>query len=237
MDEEIDLLVNHFRQLWKNGRSAHLDLDCHAGQAWMGLRVRLGQAHGQQDHHPGVRTRNSPSRQRRRMRRAAARQQAAENAAATALEAEKVTRESVHKHESDVTEEVTKTKTEDIDTFEHGNPQFVKDEIDITEISVDIEKECAVDELIKIEGEFKNPKFKPWTKINPVEEVNQMWDIIKNESNKKGIEEIGEASATLEHCFGFWGTWKVKKPGLILNHLKNSKNWPKGIKITKVTQA
>ena len=97
MDEEIDLLVNHFRQLWKNGRSAYLDLDCHAGQAWMGLRVRLGQAHGQQDHHLGVRTRNGPSRQQRRMRRAAARQQAAENAAATALEAEKVTRESVLK--------------------------------------------------------------------------------------------------------------------------------------------
>ena len=64
-----------------------------------------------------------------------------------------------------------------------------------------------------------------------------MWDIIKNESNKKGIEEIGEASATFEHCFEFWGTWKVKKPGLKLNYMKNLNYWPKGIKITKVTQA
>ena len=39
-----------------------------------------------------------------------------------------------------------------------------------------------------------------------------MWDINKYESEKIGIEEIGEASATFEHCFEFWGTWKVKKP-------------------------
>ena len=70
MDADIDLLVKNFKQLLKNGRSAHLDADCHAGQAWIGLHVRLGHV---RDHEHGLRTRNGPSRQRRRMRRAAAR--------------------------------------------------------------------------------------------------------------------------------------------------------------------
>ena len=31
-----------FHQLWKAGDTAHLDLDTHAGQAWIGLRTPLG---------------------------------------------------------------------------------------------------------------------------------------------------------------------------------------------------
>ena len=75
---DIDNLVKNFKQLWKSGRSAHLDLESHAGETWMGLRVRLG--HVDQHHHelqPQRQTRNGPSRQRRRMRRAAARENAA----------------------------------------------------------------------------------------------------------------------------------------------------------------
>jgi hypothetical protein len=81
MDAEIDILVNNFKQLWQSGRSAHLDIDTHAGQAWIGLRVRLGHQagpHHQQQVHSKTGARNSPSRQRRRIRRAAAREKAAE---------------------------------------------------------------------------------------------------------------------------------------------------------------
>ena len=46
---------------------------------------------------------------------------------------------------------------------------------------------CAIDDLVQIEGEFKNPKLKPWTHINPEEEVKIMWDVIKNERDMKGI--------------------------------------------------
>ena len=118
-----------------------------------------------------------------------------------------------------------------------GNPKFIKDEIKLTEMSIDIEKECAEDDRIKIEGKFKNPKFRPWTKVNPEEEVKIMWEAIKNDSKLKGIEEIGEASATFEHCFEFWGTWRVMKPGLTLKYLENSENWTQGINITKVEHA
>ena len=81
MDAEIDNLVKNFKRLWQSGISAHLDLDTHAGQAWMGLRVRLGHATGPHHQHQGHQkggTRNSPSRQRRRERRAAAREKVAE---------------------------------------------------------------------------------------------------------------------------------------------------------------
>ena len=40
--KEIDSFIQKFHQLWSAGVSAHLDLDTHAGEAWVGLRVQLG---------------------------------------------------------------------------------------------------------------------------------------------------------------------------------------------------
>ena len=48
---EIDLLdsfILKFQQIWKSVQSAHLDIVTCAGQAWVGLRVHLGQVHGDQ---------------------------------------------------------------------------------------------------------------------------------------------------------------------------------------------
>ena len=79
---ELDTSVKKFHQLWKTGQNAHLDLESHAGVAWVGLRVQLGHAPGPQHHqvHPQFSDKNkeSPSRLRRRARRAAKRN--AENA-------------------------------------------------------------------------------------------------------------------------------------------------------------
>ena len=79
---EIDTFIFKFKQLWKSGLIAHLDLDTKDGQAWVGLRVRLGHApgplHQQENFHYPQRTRNCPSRLRRRARRAAERQEKAE---------------------------------------------------------------------------------------------------------------------------------------------------------------
>ena len=75
---ELDTFVKKFHQLWKDGVTAHLDLDTHAGDAWVGLRVRLGQGPGPLHRQvppfrQEVPKKESPSRQRRRARRAAAR--------------------------------------------------------------------------------------------------------------------------------------------------------------------
>ena len=46
VDAELDFFIPKFKQLWKLGLGAHLDVDSHAGQAWVGLRVRLGHPPG-----------------------------------------------------------------------------------------------------------------------------------------------------------------------------------------------
>ena len=75
--KELDSFIYKFYQLWNSGVNAHLDIDTHAGEAWVGLRVRLG--HAPFPHHVNQfdlpRNRDSPSRQRRRVRRAAEREQ------------------------------------------------------------------------------------------------------------------------------------------------------------------
>jgi hypothetical protein len=47
---------------------------------------------------------------------------------------------------------------------------------------------------------------------------------IEKDNKDKGIEEIGEGSTYFEHNFEFWGTWKIKKPGITIGFLQN---WPK----------
>ena len=82
---ELDTFVEKFKQLWRSGHGAHLDLDTSDGQAWIGLRLHLGDApgpphHPQQVHQQIFKTRNGPARERRRARRSAARLKEAEEA-------------------------------------------------------------------------------------------------------------------------------------------------------------
>ena len=110
---ELDTFVRKFHQLWNDGLTAHLDLDTHAGNAWVGLRLQLGQVPGpphqevqpvpQQIH----RKFESLSRQRRHARRAAARaENPTNNEAVEAVEEEneKEATEVVDKINEDVVE-------------------------------------------------------------------------------------------------------------------------------------
>ena len=49
---ELETFIVKFRNLWKAGLDAHLDIESHAGQAWVGLRVRLGPEPGPAQQHP-----------------------------------------------------------------------------------------------------------------------------------------------------------------------------------------
>ena len=109
------------------------------------------------------------------------------------------------------------------------------DEINLSEIPKKEEKRpVPVNDLVKIDGEYKNPSFKPWTVVEPEKESKALWDIIEKDNVLKGIEEIGDGSTCFEHSFEFWGTWRVKQEGITEDFLKDSENWPNGIKITKV---
>ena len=74
---ELETFVRKFHQLWNDGQSAHLDLDCKDGVAWVGLRLQLGRPPGPLQHQvypsPHHRKSYSPSYKRRRERRACAR--------------------------------------------------------------------------------------------------------------------------------------------------------------------
>ena len=85
---QLDTFVQKFHQLWQAGVTAHLDLDTHAGYAWVGLRVQLGNEAPGPIYHPVHRQsfpRSSSSRDRRRARRLAARAQTNSEAAEEAV--------------------------------------------------------------------------------------------------------------------------------------------------------
>ena len=92
---------------------------------------------------------------------------------------------------------------ENTDTVVKGNIEDLKDEIELDEIPKQVQNEAVVDDLLKIEGEYKNPNFKPWTVVEPEKEVKTLWDMLKSDNKVKGIEEIGEGSTCFEHCFEF----------------------------------
>ena len=69
--------------------------------------------------------------------------------------------------------------------------------------------------------------------LNPQVEIKTLWEGIKKYNDEKGITEIGDGSKNFEHCFEFWGTWKVN-PNINEKFLKDCQNWPKGIKILEV---
>ena len=45
-------------------------------------------------------------------------------------------------------------------------------------------------DLYKIKGEYKNPKFKPWTAVDPEKELKTLLELIKSDNEIKGIEEM-----------------------------------------------
>ena len=73
---EIQNFFSKFQQLMKAGQTAHLDLDTHAGQAWIGLKVMIRPFQPQQNQHHSSRKSRNPAYYRRQERRKALRKAA-----------------------------------------------------------------------------------------------------------------------------------------------------------------
>ena len=117
---ELDSFIFKFKYLWTAGYDAHLDINSHAGQAWLGLHVRLGHAHGplNQDLPRNFnRSRNGPARQRRREKRAADREEAEEAQKEKASEVEDKIPEENDKIVDFTTENVENARIIDIENL------------------------------------------------------------------------------------------------------------------------
>ena len=133
-----------------------------------------------------------------------------------------------------VCNEVKEESIPNNDDREKANLVEPVDEITLTEFTNECQ-EVTKNDLIKIVGEYKNPMFKPWSVVKPEEEVKTLWKLIEAANHGIGIKEIGEGSTCFEHCFEFWGIWKVQNDvNMSKDALKDTANWPKGVKILDV---
>ena len=120
-------------QLWAAGETAHLDLDTHAGKAWVGLRVNLDQVHQQPN--PSRPQRRSPSYYRRQEKRRAA--------GATAAET------------SEVETRAEEASTTTVDTYEEATPaEEVSDAVVESAEKVDGDQEIEIKNAEQAPEEF-----------------------------------------------------------------------------------
>ena len=77
---EATKVFKQFQEIWKAGKDARLNFECHAGQVWLHLQVHLPQPPLPQPYHHPQAPRQGPSRLRRHARRSEARAKAAEKA-------------------------------------------------------------------------------------------------------------------------------------------------------------
>ena len=122
---KLHSFINIFHQLWKAGDTAHIDLNTHAGQAWIGIRTPLGhygQTHQYSPqyppytpqtptHHkypPHSHTNRSPSYFRRQERRKAAKAAEVTTSNTVEITTEQVDNATTHNNTS--TEEVDSTE-------------------------------------------------------------------------------------------------------------------------------
>ena len=117
------------------------------------------------------------------------------------------------------------------DTTQKVNLVEPVDETALTEIPDDM-KEITENAIINIVGEYKNPKFKAWSFVNPEEEAKNLWKSIEDTNKTLGIKEIGEGSTCFEHCYEFWGSWKIETGSKLTTEvLKSPNSWPEGTRI------
>ena len=140
---ELDTFILKFKQLWQSGLNAHLDLESNAGQAWLGLRLQLGDVPGP-SHGPTVShfIKSSPSRDRRNDRRAAEQVAKAstsdldisDETSDVAEEARDISVEEANKSKSSAVavESCEENGTDDIEASVEDS-QSIKEEIDVAE--------------------------------------------------------------------------------------------------------
>ena len=125
---EIQSFINKFHQLRRAGLTAHLNLDTHAGKAWMGLRIVINPDQKLQ------KSRN-PSYYRRQERRKAAAKAAEASKKPGDVNAEEALAEEVDDRESSAEEALATDDVPESNAEEAANADGIKsaDEADVPE--------------------------------------------------------------------------------------------------------
>ena len=181
---ELDSFIKKFHQLWSAGVSAHLDLDTHAGRAWVGLRVQLGHAPGLLQHnlHPPFtkpfQKGDSPSRLRRRVRREAARKAKAE--------------EATNKENADqkVTEDAKKVDSNEENTSHENDRNQSADHSDQNDKTLTVTAEEATSQAMRIADELcPDKEFEVATLLEEPKSICSV-DFYPMEYKLDGLEEF-----------------------------------------------
>ena len=140
---ELQSFLLKFHQLWEAGVTAHLDLDTHAGQAWVGLRAQLGKVPGplhQHQQHQNVQAtpHRSPAYHRRQERRKAAKTSAANATTVNTAEEAVMTRDAtaeiavdnvavINVAEKVMNEDLTESEISELNAHENTEEETTKE--------------------------------------------------------------------------------------------------------------
>ena len=139
-NQEIHSFVQKFGQLRSPGFKAHLNHESHAGRAWVGLHVQLGQTN--QYLHPTFSKQEGPSRQRHRARRSAACHATAEEVAKDETEVDLVENADAEEAQSSTGKSVDKT-----DNKENGKIDDNDSAEEATEMELVDDEQCPDNEF------------------------------------------------------------------------------------------
>jgi hypothetical protein len=193
----LDSVIKKFHQLWKAGFTVHLDLDAHAGKAWVGIRAQLchplGPEH-QQIHHPF----SSPSSQRGTVyqQRQERRRQAAE-AAAAAKQAAQVEAEHADKAADTEARQVDKETAElAVTPFDEAGDALVASDVAVE--AVDKVDGTVRDEVCSNEEYFSCIEMKKCSiQLIPVNQANIE---VFRENVEKYFEERKDINESIVTC-------------------------------------
>ena len=218
---ELDSFVKKFYQLWNKGLTAHLDLDTHAGNAWVGLRVQLGHVAGPPHQvHPFPkqvqRKGESPSRMRRRARRAAAHQ----------TTSGKMTKDAENYKKAEKASEALEEAVEPVESVEIGNEEVEKaldkENVGITTSDEHDDTAEEAEGANEIDGDCDVYTFTYWDnfKVSQAQEaINYIEENLKKNFLKNRVRD-------LDQVFKICGVENADENEIQVKVKLKKNNWP-----------
>ena len=179
-----------FKQLWKSGLDAHLDLNTSAGKAWVGLRLQLGDAQHTQ-HQDGYnqhrqKSRDSPAKERRRNKRASLRELKSNEDLASASEEEESRDNDNLESIEEIVEDVSINEKV---TEEEKGEEIVEHKETVEEAVHENVTEDITEEVSNGDKDMHNQFDEEVVEKVDLPLVNEVEKVVEQPANKKVLEE------------------------------------------------